>query len=54
MMSGKEKTPQQPPQEQAHQPGRETKMEPPPNYEGESYRAGGKLAGKKALITGGD
>ena len=53
-MSAKKEQKQQPPQEHARQPGREAKMDPPPKYEGRNYKAGGKLKGKKALITGGD
>lgn len=53
-MSQNEESQQRPPQEQAHQPGSEAKMDPPPKYEGKNYKAGGKLEGKKALITGGD
>ena len=47
-------TRQRPPQEQDRQPGRESLMDPPPKYEGRSDKAGGKLQGRKALITGGD
>ncbi|MCD8846800.1 SDR family oxidoreductase [Mammaliicoccus sciuri] len=36
------------------QPGIEHKMEPKPIIEDEDYKAGGKLKGKVALITGGD
>jgi NAD(P)-dependent dehydrogenase (short-subunit alcohol dehydrogenase family) len=43
-----------PAQEQARQPGRESQMEPAPQYEGKAYRAAGKLEGKVAAITGGD
>lgn len=39
---------------QKHQPGKENKMDPRPEYVKKSYKASGKLAGKKALITGGD
>lgn len=35
-------------------PGLEDRMDPKPRYEAPSYRAAGKLAGLKALITGGD
>jgi NAD(P)-dependent dehydrogenase (short-subunit alcohol dehydrogenase family) len=42
-----------PPQHQAHQPGREWKMEPEPKYM-PRYAGSGKLQGKVALITGGD
>lgn len=53
-MPEEQKTQQRPPQEQARQPGREEQMDPPPKYEGRNYKPGGKLEGKKALITGGD
>jgi NAD(P)-dependent dehydrogenase (short-subunit alcohol dehydrogenase family) len=43
----------QPPQEQGHQPGREYKMRPAPDYT-PKYPGVGKLKGKVALITGGD
>jgi len=43
-----------PPQSQARQPGRETRMVPRPKDEGRDYRAGGKLAGKVAIVSGGD
>ena len=42
-----------PPQSQDRQPGREHEMEPQPEY-GYEPRAGRKLEGKRALITGGD
>jgi len=35
-------------------PGLACKMEPPPDHGEESYRGSGRLAGRKALITGGD
>lgn len=35
-------------------PGLESKIDPRPRFEAPSYRAAGKLEGKKALITGGD
>ncbi|MFA5529567.1 MAG: SDR family oxidoreductase [Thiohalomonadaceae bacterium] len=44
----------QPPQHQQRQPGREAAMQPRPEYLRPDYRACGKLAGKMALITGGD
>lgn len=44
----------QPAQHQATQPGREYKMDPPPVYDDANYKPAGKLAGKTALITGGD
>jgi NAD(P)-dependent dehydrogenase (short-subunit alcohol dehydrogenase family) len=42
-----------PPQHQ-EKPGIESRMHPRPLYEAPSYRGSGKLAGKVALITGGD
>jgi len=42
-----------PPQEQDQQPGRETEMNPRPDYE-PRYPGSGRLANKVALITGGD
>lgn len=42
-----------PEQEQAP-PGIESEMEPKPDYGEQSYRGSGRLAGKSALITGGD
>lgn len=35
-------------------PGLESRMDPEPRYEADSYRPAGKLEGKAALITGGD
>lgn len=43
-----------PPQHQVQQPGIESKMSPAPEFETPAYKAAGKLAGKAALITGGD
>jgi len=43
-----------PPQSQDHQPGVEGKLTPPAVHMREDYRGSGKLAGKKALISGGD
>ena len=45
---------QYPPQHQDHQPGVESEMTPRPRAEDPTYRSGGKLVGKAALITGGD
>lgn len=42
-----------PPQSQAHQPGREALMHPRPDY-APRFPSSGRLAGKTALITGGD
>lgn len=44
----------QPPQHQPRQPGREGQMRPRPESAKPGYRACGKLAGKAAVITGGD
>jgi NAD(P)-dependent dehydrogenase (short-subunit alcohol dehydrogenase family) len=35
-------------------PGLASRMQPPPDHGEESYRGSGRLAGRKALITGGD
>lgn len=43
-----------PPQSQDQQPGKETDMTPTPAYEGETIDVFSKLAGKVAIITGGD
>ncbi|MBO0961239.1 glucose 1-dehydrogenase [Neobacillus sp. MM2021_6] len=43
-----------PPQHQNHQPGIESEMNPLPISVAPNYKAGGKLAGKTAIITGGD
>jgi NAD(P)-dependent dehydrogenase (short-subunit alcohol dehydrogenase family) len=43
-----------PPQHQEQQPGIEAEMKPKPRAEDKGYRGSGKLAGKVALITGGD
>lgn len=42
-----------PPQTQTHQPGRETEMHPKPDYM-PKFPGNGRLAGKVAIITGGD
>jgi len=42
-----------PPQHQ-QKPGRESELDPPPQYEAPGYRGSGKLEGMVALITGGD
>lgn len=46
--------PIRPKQSQRKQPGAEHKMTPRPVFIRQSYRGSGKLAGKTALITGGD
>jgi NAD(P)-dependent dehydrogenase (short-subunit alcohol dehydrogenase family) len=43
-----------PPQHQTHQPGKESQMNPLPQYEHPTYKPAGKLEGKAAVITGGD
>ena len=43
----------QPPQQQRHQPGSEKEMTPPPDFE-PRFPGAAKLAGKVALISGGD
>ncbi|MEH7436364.1 SDR family oxidoreductase [Neobacillus drentensis] len=43
-----------PPQHQNHQPGIEGEMDPRPKFVDANYKAGGKLAGKTAIITGAD
>jgi NAD(P)-dependent dehydrogenase (short-subunit alcohol dehydrogenase family) len=43
-----------PEQHQSVQPGKETKMNPPPEYIRKNYKGSDKLKGKVALITGGD
>ena len=45
---------QTPPQTQNEQPGIESEMTPEPLYDDPNYKGSGKLAGKTALITGGD
>jgi len=42
-----------PPQQQDHQPGRETEMNPKPDYM-PKFPGNGRLAGKVVIITGGD
>src|SRR5436305_10573335 len=49
-----EKQKKQPKQEQPRQPGREYEMKPRPKAEDDTQRGSGKLAGKVALISGGD
>ncbi len=43
-----------PPQSQDQQPGLESEMSPAPQSDMRGYRASGRLAGKVALISGGD
>ena len=54
-MTQKQPQPQDiPPQTQKQQPGRAAQMQPQPQFEAPDYKPAGKLAGKVALITGGD
>jgi NAD(P)-dependent dehydrogenase (short-subunit alcohol dehydrogenase family) len=48
------RSPHHPAQEQDRQPGLRSEMTPRPRAEMRAYRGAGKLAGKVALITGGD
>ena len=43
-----------PPQHQSRQPGKESEMNPAPVFDDKNYKAAGKLAGRAAVITGGD
>ncbi len=45
---------QRPAQSQDSQPGRESKMNPEPEYENPDIQGSGRLEGRVALITGGD
>jgi len=54
MSSLKEQTGKRLPPQTQEKPGLESKMKPRPEYEGEEYRAAGKLRDKVAIITGGD
>jgi NAD(P)-dependent dehydrogenase (short-subunit alcohol dehydrogenase family) len=49
-----QKKPIFPPQHQNRQPGVEAEMNPRPIFQNPQYKASGKLAGKTAIITGGD
>ncbi|MFN8474518.1 MAG: SDR family oxidoreductase [Anaerolineae bacterium] len=42
-----------PPQQQQY-PGRESEMQPRPDYGEQSYKGSGRLTGKAAVVTGGD
>ncbi len=54
MTAPKKKATPRPPQQQTEQPGKETQMAPRPKAVRAEYRGSGKLAGKVALISGGD
>ena len=47
-------SPPNPEQQQSHQPGHTQPMNPPPDHGERSYKGSGRLAGKAAIITGGD
>jgi NAD(P)-dependent dehydrogenase (short-subunit alcohol dehydrogenase family) len=54
-MAGARRKPDKlPPQHQGRQPGRQSAMAPRPQSEAPAHRGSGKLAGKVAVITGGD
>jgi NAD(P)-dependent dehydrogenase (short-subunit alcohol dehydrogenase family) len=55
VQAGDRKQPASPlPRQQLVKPGREGKLRPRPNWLAPGYRGSGKLAGRVALITGGD
>jgi hypothetical protein len=55
MADTKERKPEPPfPEQHLDPPGLEVEMSPRPRYEAPEYHGSGKLAGKVALITGGD
>jgi hypothetical protein len=41
-------------QQQARTPGKTAPMNPPPDHGEKSYKGSGRLAGKAAIVTGGD
>jgi NAD(P)-dependent dehydrogenase (short-subunit alcohol dehydrogenase family) len=47
-------TPPFPKQQQNHTPGQTAEMNPQPDHGEKSYRGAGRLAGKAAIVTGGD
>jgi NAD(P)-dependent dehydrogenase (short-subunit alcohol dehydrogenase family) len=44
----------EPPEEEVPEPGRDSELDPPADHGEESYVGSGRLAGRKALVTGGD
>lgn len=44
----------QPPKEQVQEPGRDSELDPPADHGESSYVGSGRLAGRKAIVTGGD
>ena len=53
-MTVSEPRPESQPAQQQEVPGTLGQMDPKPDHGEESYRGSGRLAGKKAVITGGD
>jgi NAD(P)-dependent dehydrogenase (short-subunit alcohol dehydrogenase family) len=53
-MSSDRPTPPLPEQQQHQRPGRTAPLDPPPDHGEATYRGSGRLAGKAALVTGGD
>ncbi|MEI7297551.1 SDR family oxidoreductase [Paraburkholderia tropica] len=53
-MSEHRPTPPMPEQQQDRTPGQTAPMDPQPDHGEQSYRGSGRLAGKVALVTGGD
>lgn len=43
-----------PPEEQVPEPGRDSELDPPADHGEDSYLGHGRLAGRRALVTGGD
>ncbi len=43
-----------PPERQVPEPGRDSELDPPADHGEESYAGSGRLAGRRALVTGGD
>jgi NAD(P)-dependent dehydrogenase (short-subunit alcohol dehydrogenase family) len=44
----------EPPEEHVPEPGRDSELDPPADHGEETYVGSGRLAGRKALVTGGD
>jgi len=44
----------EPPEDQVAEPGRDSELDPPADHGEETYVGSGRLAGRKALVTGGD
>ncbi len=55
MQDPREQYPKPPfPEQPQDAPGLASRMDPKPDHGEESYRGSGRLAGRKALVTGGD